>query len=447
METGESKKFVQTHTFKLLVIAALALLLLIPKAMITGLIEERQERSRDTVNRINEKWSQSQVICGPVLSIPYSIKEVSTDIIHMGEGKTEQKEKVFYTHFVYNIIPEHLKVNTELLPEEKHYGIYKTILYRSNNELTGEFIFNPKELGEAIIHWEKAYMTLGISDLKGVNNLEFYVNSQSCPVKAGGKTDGYSGKSLMIDLHEFPLQQSEGKIFFKCNLNLNGSNHISYVPVGKTTEVNVNGEWTAPGFVGEFSPVYTLTDTGFSANWNILHFNRNIPDSWIGHEVNTYDFKSFGVALVDTVDHYQQNMRSAKYAVMFIVLTFSMFFFVEVLTRKKIHPIQYLLVGVALILFYTLLLSVSEQGGFGIAYLIASIATISLIVAYGYSIFRNKKQTAILALLLTVLYVFLYVILQLEDIALLIGSIGLFIILGGVMYLSRKINWYKLENN
>ena len=142
------------------------------------------------------------------------------------------------------------------------------------------------------------------------------------------------------------------------------------------------------------------------------------------------------------MDHYQLNMRSNKYALMFIALTFVVFFFVEVLTRKRIHPIQYLLVGVALILFYSLLLSISEQLNFGISYLIASIATIGLITVYANSIFRNKTQTGILAFLLGILYIFLYVVLQLEDIALLIGSIGLFVILGIIMYLSHKIKWY-----
>ena len=161
--------------------------------------------------------------------------------------------------------------------------------------------------------------------------------------------------------------------------------------------------------------------------------------------METFEDASFGVNLIDPVNHYQQNMRSAKYAFMFIALTFVVFFFVEILTKKRIHPIQYLLVGIALILFYSLLLSISEQINFGIAYLVASIATIGLITAYTHSIFKNKMQTGGLAAMLCMLYIFLYVVLQLEDIALLIGSVGLFIILGIIMFFSRKINWYKQE--
>ena len=217
--------------------------------------------------------------------------------------------------------------------------------------------------------------------------------------------------------------------------------------LGKNTSVQVKGEWRAPGFIGNFSPEYTLDENGFDAKWNILHFNRNIPDTWSDDNIKNLEQTSFGVNLVDTVDHYQQNMRSAKYALMFIALTFVVFFFVEVLTKKRIHPIQYLLVGIALILFYSLLLSISEQLNFAIAYLIASFATITMITVYVHSIFKNKTQTGILATILGILYLFLYVILQLEDVALLIGSIGLFIILGIIMYFSRKINFYKQEEN
>jgi inner membrane protein len=215
--------------------------------------------------------------------------------------------------------------------------------------------------------------------------------------------------------------------------------------VGQTTSVKVNGGWTAPSFVGAFSPEYSIDNKQFNASWNVLSFNRAIPEFWTDKGVSNISENAFGVNLIETVDHYQQNMRSAKYAIMFIALTFVVFFFVEVLTKKRIHPVQYLLVGVALILFFSLLLSFSEQIGFALAYLIASAATVCLITAYVHSIFKNKAQTAMLAALLCVLYIFLYVILQLEDIALLIGSIGLFIILAVIMFLSRKIQWNKTD--
>ncbi|MCC8153084.1 MAG: cell envelope integrity protein CreD, partial [Tannerellaceae bacterium] len=224
---------------------------------------------------------------------------------------------------------------------------------------------------------------------------------------------------------------------------LKGSTSINFLPLGKHTQVHVKGDWKNPGFTGDFAPDYTLENGGFDASWSVMNFNRNLPDQWNGSPSLDLHNAGFGVNLISSVDHYQQNMRSAKYALMFIALTFVVFFFVELLTNKRIHIVQYLLVGVALILFYNLLLSLSEQINFAFAYLIASLATIGLIVSCAYSIFKNKTQTGILVTILVILYLFLYVVLQLEDIALLIGSIGLFIILAGIMYFSRKINWHK----
>ena len=285
-----------------------------------------------------------------------------------------------------------------------------------------------------------------LSDLRGITeNIDFKLDNKQLSVEATGNLDTQIGKMLVM-----PLKNTDPLLFsqpqtFNCKLKLNGSSNINFIPIGKTTKVHVTGNWKSPGFIGNFSPEHHITENGFEADWSILSFNRSIPEMWIDYPGNSFDDSSFGVSLIDPVNHYQQNMRSAKYAIMFIALTFVVFFFVEILTRKRIHPIQYLLVGFALILFYSLLLSISEQINFGTAYLIASIATIGLITAYTHSIFKNKIQTGALTGMLCLLYIFLYVVLQLEDVALLIGSIGLFVILGTIMFFSRKISWYKQE--
>jgi len=313
-------------------------------------------------------------------------------------------------------------------------------------QISGNFSkIDMQKYTDSEIHWDEIFLTIGISDLRGVtNNIDFMLNNVRYAAEAGINVNtGITGNGLEIMPANAALFQSGKPLMFNCRLSLNGSSDINFIPLGKTTKVQMNGAWKSPGFIGNFTPEYKLSEKGFNANWNILHFNRNIPEMWTDDDFSTFTETSFGVNLVDMVDHYQQNMRSAKYALMFIALTFVVFFFVEVLTRKRIHPIQYLLVGIALILFYSLLLSISEQINFGWAYLIASFATIGLITVYTNSIFKNKLQTGMLTGILSLLYVFLYVVLQLEDIALLIGSIGLFIILGIIMYFSRKINWYK----
>ena len=437
METTIKKagKINQSITFKALVIGFLTIILLIPGIMIQDLIRERQDRSVETIEKINAKWSNAQTICGPVLTIPYTTTHVDVN------NKT-----VFQQHTI-SITPENLNIDTQLFPEERYYGIYKTILYKSEIDLSGNFDkINYQKTDNSTIHWEQAYLTIGVSDLRGITeNISFTLDNKQYPVEAAGNYDRLMGKILVVSLNNADTLLTGQPLNFNCKIKLNGSSNINFIPIGKTSKVHVAGTWKSPGFIGNFSPEHTITENGFDANWSVLRFNRSIPETWIDNQVETFEDASFGVNLIDPVNHYQQNMRSAKYAFMFIALTFVVFFFVEILTKKRIHPIQYLLVGIALILFYSLLLSISEQINFGIAYLVASIATIGLITAYTHSIFKNKMQTGGLAAMLCMLYIFLYVVLQLEDIALLIGSVGLFIILGIIMFFSRKINWYKQE--
>ena len=443
METQEKneKKFTQSLTFKALIVFALTITLLIPKAMITGLIKERQERSEETIRRINAKWSNPQTICGPVFIMPYLSKITRDEIV---DNKVHKK--ISYERRELCLMPSELNIDVKLFPEEKYYGIYKTTLYQGEVQILGNFDINKPEENYHIndADWNDVYIAIGISDLKGlVSNVELTFNGKLYSAETDGSNAWFSGNVLKIPLKKFE-KSPNGKNEFSCKLMLNGSEAVQFIPIGRTTDVTVSGKWSSPSFIGNFSPQSTIEKDSFSAKWHILHFNRDIPEmlnSYNGYKYLDNTNFAFGVQLIETVGHYQQNERSAKYALMFIALTFVVFFFVEVLTKKKIHIIQYLLVGIALILFYSLLLSISEQIGFVLAYLIASLATIGLISAYTYGIFKNIMQTGILTLILSILYVFLYVILQLEDLALLIGSVGLFMILGIIMYLSRKINW------
>ncbi len=439
METKIKKNgsFTQSITLKAIIVGFLILLLFIPNFMIQDLIRERKNRSYETIEKINAKWSRAQTLCAPILSVPYTSSYKASD------------DKILYENHTLNIVPEELNIETVLFPEERHYGIYKTILYKSDQVISGTFnLKNIGSLENTVIHWERAHLRLGFSDLRGItSNMVFNFNNKTYEAEAGISNDSYYIKELMVSLADSQLNGEEEVIPFHCKFNLNGSSNINYIPIGKTSKVHIKGAWKDPGFIGNFSPEHTIDNDGFDATWSVLRFNRSIPDVWSDSGIDSYMDSSFGVNLVETVDHYQQNMRSAKYAIMFIALTFVVFFFVEILTKKRIHPIQYLLVGIALILFYSLLLSISEQLNFALAYLIASIATIGLITLYTQSIFKNKTQTGILTFVLCLLYIFLYVILQLEDVALLIGSIGLFVILAIIMYFSRKVSWYKPEES
>jgi len=453
METPK-RKFTQSPTFKGITIAILILILLIPSTMIQNLIKERQDRSRETVQKINDKWSRSQTLCAPLLLVPYTTTQLDKD------------KKLYYEEHTLYITPKFLKINTSLTPEERYYGIYKAILYKSDIHFEGSFSGLTKlKIDNSELHLDKAQIAIGITDLRGVTqnpdfkigdkNLEatvgvvklfsVYENDDADDISKYGSRVSYSrsvnisSKTLIVNLKNVTLTDS---LFFDCTMKLNGSGAISFIPIGQNTAVTLNGQWQSPSFIGSFSPESAVDNKQFNANWNILSFNREIPETWSDNNVTNLGDNSFGVNLIQTVDHYQQNMRSAKYALMFIVLTFIVFFFVEIFTKKPIQFFQYVLVGIALILFYSLLLSLSEQIGFGWAYLAASAVTILMTTVYFYSLIKQKLATFILAGIMIILYSFLYIILQIEDFALLFGSIFLFVILGVIMFVSNKI---KLE--
>ena len=453
METNR-KKFTQSLTFKGITIAILVLLLLIPGSMIQNLIKERQSRSKDTIAKINDKWSRSQTLCAPLLLIPYTTT------------KLDKEKKVYQEEHTLYITPKELNISASITPEERHYGIYKAILYTSDIHFSGNFSeLSNLKIENSVLHFDKTQIAIGITDLRGVaQNPDFKIGDKTLEASVGvvkifsvsdysgsdytskyGYNEYYgkssiSGKTLIVNLEGIDLQNCSAEMLnFDCTMKLNGSSSLNFIPIGQNTDVTINGEWKSPSFIGSFSPTSNINKDNFDANWNILSFNREIPAMWSDNSIDNLGDNSFGVDLIKPVDHYQQNMRSAKYALMFIALTFIVFFFVEIFTKKPIQFFQYVLVGIALILFYSLLLSLSEQIGFGWAYLVASAATILLTTVYFFSLIKQKPPTIILTGIMLILYAFLYIILQIEDYALLFGSIFLFVILAVIMFVSNKI--------
>jgi inner membrane protein len=235
---------------------------------------------------------------------------------------------------------------------------------------------------------------------------------------------------------------------FEMNITLNGSESLFFIPAGKSTYVHLTSDWNTPSFDGSLiTDDNTVNDEGFSAEWNVLDLTRSYPQKWTGSDFQQKIKESaFGVNLLIPVDIYQKATRSVKYALLFICLTFLVLFFIEIKSNKRIHPVQYLLTGAALVVFYSLLIALSEHTGFAIAYTISAIATVGLITAYVQMIFQDIRNSIITLIILATLHGFLYAILHLADMALLIGNIGLFIILALVMFFSRKIDWYSNRN-
>jgi inner membrane protein len=324
------------------------------------------------------------------------------------------------------------------------------VVYSSAMNVTGKFKtpdFTEWSTAESDILWKDAFLSLGITDMRGIKeNIIVSWNGESLALNPGIETKDVLESGVSARVHVSPADSASPTISFSFDLKLNGSRLLNFIPVGKENEVKISSPWANPSFDGSFLPdERNVTDAGFHAVWKVLHLNRNFPQQWKGNTQRIYDAE-FGVTLLLPVDEYQKTTRSAKYAIMFISLTFLIFFFVEILNKKRIHPVQYLLVGLALCIFYTLLLSLSEHTGFGIAYIIASAAVVLLITFYTSTILMNKRLTAITGLVLAVLYAFIYTIIQLQDYALLMGSIGLFLVLSVIMYLSGKIKWYGSES-
>lgn len=445
METIQNKNILdrinesisQSITFKLISIGILILLLLIPKSMINSLIIEREDRMHETVREVTDKWSRRQTVSGPILTIPYK-KYLLT------EDKKNIKEVIKYATF----LPEELNIKTNIEPEERYRGIFKVIVYKAQLNVNGKFPmpnFSDWDIDDKDILWTKATLNIGISDLRGIEQqVSLKQKNFNKAFQPGTSESSHFNSGIHI-----PLQESIHQFIdtdFSIDISLKGSEELFFVPIGKNTEVMMTSSWKDPSFTGSFLPKERkIGSDGFKASWEILHFNRNYPQSWTTANYKI-DESKFGVNLLVAADHYQKSLRTSKYAILIITLSFLMFFLIEVTQKLKIHAFQYILIGLALLIFYTLLLSISEHLGFNLAYWISCLSVIGLISFYSSTVLSNKRLSYLLAGSLSMIYGFIFIIIQIETYALLVGSIGLFFILALTMFFTRKISWYRASH-
>ena len=419
-------------TLKLLVIGFLILVLLIPSSMVSSLVNEREGLRDGATSEVSSKWGAAQTLGGPVISVPYYVTYKN--------DKNETERRIEYAHF----LPDSLHVTGELKPEKRSRGIYLVILYNARLKVSGSFPkldFDALPISKSDYLLDQAFISFGVSDMKGIrDNIKMNISDTTYDFNPGIPVADIFESGISFPIN---LQKKEPRNF-ELALNLNGSTDISFLPFGKETDVELKSSWGDPSFNGSFLPDTRLVDaSGFTARWRVLQLNRNYPQQGSGKFITNEN--KFGVKLLLPVDEYQKTFRSAKYCSMFIILTFLTFFFVEVLNRKRIHAIQYLLVGSAITLFYVLLLSMSEHISFNLSYLVASVIILLLVTLYGKSILKSNKLTALLGGILAILYLFFYSLLQLEDYSLLMGSFGLLLILAAIMYLTRKVDWYSFK--
>src|SRR6056300_497486 len=425
-------KFTEKPMFKMLTIGVLALLLLIPAGLVQNLVSERAYTQDSAIQEMSSVWGGEQMLVGPYLTVPFDDAYTVTN--------SDGTEEISYARKYAYVLPETLMGDVNVTPETRKLGIYEAVVYKSKAGLTGSFVMPDwAQMGvdPDRIQWDKVTLNIGIADLRGVEGtFDFNWNETPLNMTSGLVTTDLcsSGVHTNVDIRE-------GALTFELNTTLRGSRRFSVVPLGKHTSFRMDSPWTEPNFEGSFATSkYEPTDEGFSALWEVSHLNRNYPQWWIGRQYNpTSDY--FGTEFVRTVDTYSKTNRVAKYAILIIALTFMVFYFSELINGSSVNGLQYVLIGLALVLFYTLLLSFSEHIGFNAAYLVAALMTITMEFLYSKSVLGSAKLAAYVAGVLTLLYGFIFVLIQLKDFALLAGSLGLFVILGLIMYISRHIRW------
>lgn len=418
--------FLQTPTVKMIMVGFLALILLIPLAFVQNLIAERSERKNEVVKEVGEKWGSSIYFYGPILKIPY----------------TDPNSKTYKYAYVF---PEQLDNQTTVETKPLNRSIYDATVYTAEMNFKGSYIkpdFDLHNIPAGYVHWDKATILIQTTNLKSIKDqVDITFNGQKHTFEPiYNSNSGYEAlETPYIDLSGSGLFPAA----FQFKIKYNGSELIKMVPIGKTTEMSMKSNWHSPSFTGNFLPndkTKVITDNGFSAKWKVLHINRAFSQQYFKTLPDLSKY-AFGVNFVVPVDEYQKNERVSKYGFLVIGLTFLTFFLIQAISKIRVHIFQYFMIGIALVMFYTLLIAITEHSSFRLAYVISGIAVVVMITLYSFSILKNRKFPALIGTSLSALYVFIYIIIQMENYALLVGSIGLFIILGLVMYLSRKIDW------
>ncbi len=440
---GSFKNFTRGYGFKVFILVMLILLLLIPANMIRRIIYERSSRASTAEESILEAWGGRLVFMGPVLRIPCVEYEEIKIRDKYGVEQVEIREHTFNLW----ITPEDLNVRIQLGTETKKRGIFSVPLFVGSLVINGNFDSSKiqKELNHnQVAYTDKTELVISLSGQKGIRGIEQAEwNGEKIRFIPGNL--GFSLYSDQGGIHGIVSPSETQKDHFDISLNIQGGKSLRMAPMGENTKLTVMADWPAPSFQGAYLPLnHSISEEGFEAQWEVSYLSRNIPFVWEDSEKIAYDFSSsyFGVDFFKALDHYDLNTRAVKYTILFLVIPFLAIFLIEVFLRIRIHPVQYLLAGIGNVIFYLLLLSVSEHLIFPLAYWISALAVSTMMLLYSRSFLASGRRSWFIGLVMILCYVFLYLTLQSEDWALLIGSIGAFVITGTVMFLTRKLDWY-----
>jgi inner membrane protein len=422
-----------SYTFKVLGIGFLALLMLIPLVQVQGLIGARSQLRYQAVASIARGWGGQQQIGGPVLAVPKRTRVQS----NAGTTTLESTEI---------ILPDQLDMHAVLATESRRYGIYDVPVYTAEIKLGGHFLaadIRALVASDATYLWDRAELRIPISDVRGIRRVSaLRIAGED---KSVGPSEGGVGNVSAIAVQLDPTAMQGDRWPFEIDLTLAGTQGIEFLPLARRTEVAAAAPWPDPSFDGSFLPAERTIDAkGFEARWQVLDLNRPFGQHWQQdtERVPKVGGAGFGVALYQPASVYQQNERAGKYGVLFIGLTFVAFFLFEVLKKLRVHPVQYLLVGLALTTFYVVLLALSEQIGFAWAYLVAAAAAVALVSGYAAAVLRTRRAGFVLGAVLAVVYALLYGLVASEQYSLLMGAFALLGVVGALMYLTRRVDWY-----
>jgi inner membrane protein len=440
--------------FKILIVVGLMAVIGIPLAMIQSTISERMAFRQEAVRSIASDSVRQQTIVGPILIIPYT--EQYDELVTVKDGDIPRTRTVSRTfNRKFSIFPNNLKITGSIDTDRRHRGLHEVLVYSGQHAFSGDFVLPkmdaiPHEKPNSSITVGQPYFALSVDDVRGIRNIpQLTWGDKKIEFEQGaGINDFNNGLHAPIAASDF----TESTVIpFSFDLGLDGIESLYIAPVGKNNLVTLTSKWPHPQFGGRFLPspkARRIDENGFSATWNISSLATNAQQQLSRVEPHgqtaTSDLDYFGVAFIEPVNVYSQADRAIKYGLLFVALTFAAFFLFEVLKKLPIHPVQYTLVGLALALFFLLLLSLSEHIAFVTAYLMASSGCIVLIGFYLAHVLRDWKRGLGFGAALTLLYGVLFGLLRSENNALVMGSILLFGVLSAIMIATRKVDWYQV---
>ncbi len=424
-------------TKRVLFLAFLIGIMLIPLYMIRGLVEERFGLSQSVAAAIAGLWGGPQLVAGPVVTIPYISRK---ETVVNGAAVVESEKR--YAQF----LPDSLSITAAAKTEKRYKGIYEVLVYAADIHMSGKLpapSFEGRGIATGDILWDEATVALGISDMGGIRHLALSFDGHDLQPIPGL----LRGHPFASGLHaRLSGAAAETAHAFSLDLTLDGSGELQFLPLGNETTLEMTADWPSPGFIGNFLPMERRIDAkGFSARWTVSSLARNYPQSWTSEELDftTVNDGRLGTELVLPGDAYQQIDRIVKYGVLVVGLTFATIFVVGLLRATRAHMVQYLLVGCSICLFYLLTLSLAEQIGFLYAYAIASVVDVGMISLYlGRTVAR--RAGLVTGAMLAAVHAYMYFLLQMEDYVLLAGTIGLLLALALVMYVTRNVDWFAI---